>query len=216
MIASLRRSDRLKARQRHPERQLTFLGLPAEIRVLIYRFLLCQDEPIHYSKDAKLSPTILRTCRQILSEAGPILYEENVWKMKISKKSGTANLMTLHHMGQYVPDPFDRFLLLIKRFNIVVEIRSEREMAFVRRAVTEVSKFLSERSDLHYVHIKLCACEVHGGGAQEFHRALENFTLLRHVREVVVDGVSPEYAEYLTRKMTGSAPLDHLPKCITT
>jgi hypothetical protein len=64
---------------------------------------------------------------------------------------------------------------------------------------------------LDYVHIKLTKDLQYGGDAQEFCQVLQNFTLLRHVRKVILDGVPPVYAEYLTRKMTGSAPLDHLP-----
>ena len=71
-------------------------------------------------------------------------------------------------------------------------------------------KVLSEFPKLDYLHISL-----DGRGcfdAQSVAHVLESFILLRNVRCVILDGVPPVYAQYLERKMTGSSPLDHLPK----
>ena len=198
-------------------RQLTFLDLPAEIRILIYQLLLCQDEPMSGSWNTKLSPTILCTCRQILNEARPILYGENVWKIKIWQNgcgAERASFMETHHLGEYIDYRLQHRLPDMRRFNIVVEIQSkgdEDEVFSVRHALTKVSNVLSKLPHLDYLHIELCAHEQYGGDAQKFCQVLQIFTLLQHVRKVVFDGVPPVYAEYLRRKMTGSAPLDHLP-----
>ena len=69
---------------------------------------------------------------------------------------------------------------------------------------------LSETYKLDYLRITL-----DGRGyfnAQSFDRVLESFTLLRNVREVVLDEVPPVYAKYLESKMTGDDVLVHLPK----
>ena len=57
--------------------------LPPEIRLKIYRCLLCCDHPVEmvrawdYQGDNALHPAILRTCRSIYHEAFPVLYTEN-------------------------------------------------------------------------------------------------------------------------------------------
>ncbi|KAJ9602153.1 hypothetical protein H2200_013273 [Cladophialophora chaetospira] len=76
------------------------LDLPAEVRIIILRYLLKQDEPLAYLRHPvivtrkyylteyfawefdrywglKLSPAILRTCKHLYKEGFPILYDEN-------------------------------------------------------------------------------------------------------------------------------------------
>jgi hypothetical protein len=80
----------------------------------------------------------------------------------------------------------------------------------VKSALLAVCCILSEIPKLDYMHIKL-----DGRGhfsAKSFPQVLESFTLLRNVRNVVLDGVKPVYAKYLGSKITGCSPLDHLPK----
>lgn len=77
----------------------TFLGLPAEVRNMIYRLLLVADRPlgseagnelddcpeIDWAKygDYHLQPAILCTCRQVHREARPILFGENTIGIQI-------------------------------------------------------------------------------------------------------------------------------------
>ncbi|KAK4444136.1 hypothetical protein QBC34DRAFT_442775 [Podospora aff. communis PSN243] len=62
----------------------SFLGIPAELRLEIYRYLLIAPGPIDIDwEKPRLQPNILRTCKQVLSEAHPILYDENTWKLHI-------------------------------------------------------------------------------------------------------------------------------------
>jgi len=60
------------------------IALPGEIRTMIYRELLVADKPIDIDwENPHLHPNILQTCKQFLREAHPILYEENVWMVRI-------------------------------------------------------------------------------------------------------------------------------------
>lgn len=191
---------------------------------MIYRLLLYRNEPLENRYHNHLSPRILRTCRQILNEALPILYGENVWKIKIQMNgAGDERARSLYtdHFGREIYDyPLRSRLEYMKRFYIVVEVQSknaqneedaEEEASIVQSALTKVSKVISTLPDLQYVRIRLCEHDTYGGDAQESCQVLENLTMLRNVHKVVFDGVPPVYAKYLTDKMTGSAPLDHLP-----
>jgi len=60
-----------------------FLSLPLEARLRIYEFvLICKPRVIpHYkpSADSPVTPSILRACKQIHSEASPIRYSKNTF-----------------------------------------------------------------------------------------------------------------------------------------
>jgi hypothetical protein len=190
-----------------------FLTLPLEIRTIIYRLLLHHDEPIpRFFLGGGLNPAILRTCRQILSESRPILYGENIFQMKIWSKYGDerASFVKCGHFAERAELEFGLRLKDMRQFEILVEVQCEDEVWGVKSAVRAVSKVLSEFPKLDYLHISLDGCGCFD--AQSVSHVLESFTLLRNVRRVVLDGVPPVYAQYLERKMTGSSPLDHLPK----
>ena len=61
------------------------LDLPAELRNRIYEFVLVEDEPIVLfdwnlrCTDYRWQPKLLRTCKTIRSEAGPIFYGQNTF-----------------------------------------------------------------------------------------------------------------------------------------
>jgi len=191
----------------------SFLNLPPEIRLKIYRFLLCGDDLITPSWSFELHPSILGTCRQVLFEARPILYEENTWHLRIFVDSfgeGRADFRGTDHFGEDRDYRFRRRISNLRRFDIAVEIQDEGDLWTVRLAVRMVCEVLCDLPRLNYLHIRL-----DGRGtidARPFYNVLENFGLLRRVRKVEFTGVPPAYAEYLERRITGSAPLDHLPK----
>ncbi|KAH0564832.1 hypothetical protein GP486_001780 [Trichoglossum hirsutum] len=148
----------------------------------------------------------------ILFESRPILYGENIFKMTIWEKYGDerAYFLRCDHFAREAEFEFGSRLKDMRRFKIIVELRDEDEILSVKSAVRAVCKVLSEFPKLDYIRISL-----DGFGrfdAQSYSHVLESFTLLRNVRRVILDKVPPVYARYLERKMTGSSPLDHLPK----
>ncbi|KAG9786137.1 hypothetical protein ABEF95_012743 [Exophiala dermatitidis] len=61
--------------------EATLLGLPTEMRVRIYRFLLRGDEAVDFGRRVNFSRSsaLLATCKQIHEEARAILYGENAF-----------------------------------------------------------------------------------------------------------------------------------------
>lgn len=217
------------------QRRVGFLSLPPEIRLIIYRLLLRHSKPLAGERYIKLSPAILRTCRLILEEARPVLYGENIWKMRIFHCNYEVKAYFLDCISfdeEAVPRWGPR-LADMRNFYVVVGIDGRENMLGVRSPIAQISKTLSHIPVLNYVHIKLCFLENledwdnfdewgyreennkydedEEYDTQKFCQVLQNFTLLRHVRKVKLEGVPPKYAEYLASKMRGPAPLDHLP-----
>ncbi|KAM0438632.1 hypothetical protein ACHAPT_001385 [Fusarium lateritium] len=187
----------------------SLLDLPPELRTKIYRLLLRQDSVITGYLSVRLHTAILRTCRQIMSEAPPILYAGNTWAIKIMDKCGDerAYFPGSDHIGKFPARPQ---IQDTRRLSITVEIQDEEEIWNVRSAIRKVCHVLSDIPRLDYVHLSL-----EGGGgteAPEYCHVLKNFGLLRGVGKVTTTGVPCVYAEYLRRRMTGSATLGHLPK----
>jgi hypothetical protein len=56
-----------------------FLTIPGELRNKIYRLALISDGKIVVAKGQFVEPRLLRTCRQIRTEATKIYYLENEW-----------------------------------------------------------------------------------------------------------------------------------------
>ncbi|KAI1840604.1 hypothetical protein JX266_013208 [Neoarthrinium moseri] len=65
-----------------------FFTLPTEIRILIYQELLLSPRPIHSNTNGSTSSSafhvaILRTCRQVYTEARPVLYHQNTVHIEV-------------------------------------------------------------------------------------------------------------------------------------
>ncbi|KAI0829522.1 hypothetical protein F5Y06DRAFT_282775 [Hypoxylon sp. FL0890] len=201
-------------------RCFTFFDLPTEVRLMIYRLLLCQNHPIwgpvlcYRSRENRLSTSILCTCRRILHEARPILYGENIWGYMIRHRYGEGyiNIFEAEYFMELFVERIGVRLEDLKRLHIEVEICREDEVFCVRSALTMLLKTLSELPNIQYVHIRLRLDQDSQGDTPGLCTVLQKLTLLQRVHHVDFDGVPPVYAKYLTDKMTGSAPLDHLPK----
>jgi hypothetical protein len=197
-----------------------FLHLPPELRNMIYRLLVCDDCTLARGSNAALHPAILRTCHQIHTEARSILYGENVWEIQIMGTFGDeiARFMNSAHFGEYIEYPFQHLRQEMRKFRILVRLDPGEEPTTVRSAVRKVAKALSSIPLLTCVDIELRYFDMDDvpttlelGDPLEFCHVLQGFSSLRNVRKVLLNGVPPVYAKYLTRKMTGSAPLDYLP-----
>ncbi|KAK4444132.1 hypothetical protein QBC34DRAFT_430162 [Podospora aff. communis PSN243] len=65
--------------------RLSFLDIPPEIRLMIYRDLLISDKAIDIDWECpRLHPQIMQTCKIIFREAHPVLYDENTWRIRMS------------------------------------------------------------------------------------------------------------------------------------
>ncbi|KAK3710460.1 hypothetical protein LTR37_010303 [Vermiconidia calcicola] len=61
----------------------TLLGLPAELRTLIYEYSLVEQRSIRVTKQLK-QPALLLTCRQVRTEALELWYRSNTFKTAIA------------------------------------------------------------------------------------------------------------------------------------
>ncbi|KAF2442763.1 hypothetical protein P171DRAFT_433176 [Karstenula rhodostoma CBS 690.94] len=117
---------------RSPARPSRFLGLPREIRNLIYRELLLNTHPliVHMRRvhrfEASTIPytAILRANKQVHDEAAAILYGENTWFSAAPVKFFSwADELYEAESSTYViePGPINTYLPWIKRFVLFPE-----------------------------------------------------------------------------------------------
>lgn len=194
--------------------------LPPELRIIIYRLVLVTDEPISDSPSVRRKepmcrrhhPNLLRTCRLIYSEAQPVLYSENTFQLRINEAlpgdvKFIGRLDFVKHAKRY-----RRGFHCLRRFKITVRVfnlKERTEFRDTKSTVRSAATALAEIPYLDYLHITLDKSRTL---ESIDYRIFEDFTMLRKVRTVEFEGVSPVYASYLQTKMTGRTPVDHLPK----
>ncbi|KAJ4360311.1 uncharacterized protein N0V89_000872 [Didymosphaeria variabile] len=109
-----------------------FLGLPREVRNLIYRELLLNTHPLivhlrrvhRFEASTRPYPAILRTNKQIHDEAAAVLYGENTWfSAAPAKFFYWANELYEPESSIYVIEsgPINMYLPWIKRFVLFPE-----------------------------------------------------------------------------------------------
>ena len=79
-----------------------FLTIPGELRNKIYRIALVSDGKIVVAKGQFVEPLLLRTCRQIRTEATKIYYLENEWTIDYPNWEYAMAEAFIHHV-QLVP-----------------------------------------------------------------------------------------------------------------
>lgn len=189
--------------------------------MVICRLLLCGVIPLPESRSMyyqdmreseKLHPAILRTCRQILSEARIILYSENTWKLRIWEEETRGRysfqlvFMLNHFPWRYKYGQNNDAALLVprakemRRWEIKVQVQDLDECRRAKRGVKVVCITLAKFCHLEYLHIIL-----YGDDSYQLHRVLERFTLLR-ARKLDLTGVPSAYGVYLRSVITGSSP----------
>lgn len=208
-----RHQNNTNASKKKDPPRFPFLALPLEIRTMIYRLLFLHCEPIS-SAGAHLSATFLRTCKQILDEAQPILCGENTFLMEIwaePRPPGVpwrfwGRFLDCRTLIQWPGRAKDGRLRRMKRWEVKVLLEREANVPPVKAGVRKICQILSDLPDLESLHIRV------DGLGHQFPRILQSCTLLRRVQKVEFEGVPRVYAGYLEGKMTGKEPVDHLPK----
>ncbi|KAI0154544.1 hypothetical protein GGR57DRAFT_502292 [Xylariaceae sp. FL1272] len=189
---------------------LTLLSLPAEIRLEIYRLVLCAESlDGRYDFSTARNRKVLQVCRQFRNEAFPIYYGENLWKIKLISilrsnmayfSNGEKRFDAISITGK-MRQHMKRFGL--KRFLVVVTVRKPNEVDLVREAVEGLSTVLAELPKLEFLHIRLTQTDA-GGDASNYSHVLHAFSVLKDVGQLVVDGVPDSYGQWLAREMIGS------------
>ena len=194
--------------------------LPPELRMIIYRLVLVTDEPISDSPSVRPKkplyrlrhPNLLRACKLIYSEAQPVLYGENTFQLRINEALPGAvkflgRLDFVKHAKKYLSGFY-----CLRKFRITVRVfglKKRTEFHDTKSTVRSAATALAEIPYLDYLHITL---DKPRALESIDYRIFEDFTILRKVRTIEFEGVSPVYASYLQAKMMGHSPVDHLPK----
>jgi len=102
-------------------------GLPPEIRLQIYRELLIAPGAIDIDwEKPRLHPEILRTCKKVLNEARPVLYDENTWKLHIGVPQRRLDEKAIPNTPP-VPSSYDQIKQLDRTFTFSVWGTSDKD-----------------------------------------------------------------------------------------
>ena len=198
-----------------PSSAFTFLALPPELRIMVYRLILCADEPIRPGAPPGLSSSILRTCHQIRSESHPILYGENIFTIMIrpahdGRKEFVSLFLSFHNFARQTEMKYGPRIQDMERFHIEVNLPAEYQDWNIQRTIGDVCAALSRLGKLKYLRITLKGTKTFY--SQQLPQAFAKFARLQNVDCVVTEGVPPVYENYLKSKMTRNCPLTGLPQ----
>lgn len=205
----------------------SFLGLPGEIRNMIYRLLLVADKPLgcetkkELDADSKpiwanfgeyhLHPAILRVCQQLNREAISILHGENTFGIHIYGfgyrfLDGTytkAKTVLLNFQLDFDSRSFPNCVGPIhkfQRFDILIESADGFRVSM--EVISLCYRMLRIMPALQHI----CLHFLHDTSHTD-HKMLKPFERLRNLRSVVIHGVSLPYAEHLRELMLRNTPL---------
>ena len=224
--------------QAHVDGGPSFLSLPFDVRIMIYRLLLVADEPLAcecgtgidpedlqwaYSGEYHLQPAILRACSQLHREASPILYRENTVVIQVDGFDPAAvedvdyesdldiRARTFFMNFELIDGEFDQACPPpIKQFKRV-EIAIETAGLDLETLGSVITTLCSS------VLLEMSALQhislhlMRDPTTPNNHLALAPFGVLRDMRSVYIDGPVPlPFAERLKGLMLGNAPQENV------
>ncbi|CAG8978966.1 hypothetical protein HYALB_00012419 [Hymenoscyphus albidus] len=183
--------------------EFRFLTLPLEIRMMVYRLLLVSDEPIPDSSQlrcveyAGIYPAILRTCRQVLNEAGTMLYAENVFTFGLEPEQDQEFgwfSACIYTFGRQMSATLRARLQDMKKVRIEVDKvpRYESDVREYEYHLGDAIEVLL-RIPLDYLFVGLH----YKGWTAGISEALQPFTALRGITELVLEDFPEGYEQYL-------------------
>ncbi|KAI0490432.1 hypothetical protein F4859DRAFT_458018 [Xylaria cf. heliscus] len=194
----------------------TFLTLPVELRLEIYRFALCEDKfRDNYDYSTARNGQVLRVCWQIYDEARLIFYGENLWKLQMTPILGPEHVYFLQGQNRFTAATIDTIRPRIqhcglKKFYVVIAVGKYRDVAVIKSLVDGISQVLSELPRLDLLHVLLRKTN-RGGDAGEYCHVLNPFGLLKKVRRITLEGVPESYSQWLSKVISGDASIDAVP-----
>ncbi|MCJ1269429.1 hypothetical protein MMC22_009321 [Lobaria immixta] len=204
----------------------SLLGLPGEVRNMIYRLLLVADSPLgcetekELDADSKpiwanfgeyhLHPAILRVCRQLNREASSILNGENTFGIQIygfghRYMSGAyikAKTVLLNFQLDFDSRSFPKCVGPInkfQRFEILIDSADGFSVGF--EVLYLCFHMLNDMPALQHICLRFLHDTSH-----THHEMLKAFEILRNLRSVIIHGVSLPYAEHLRKLMLRNTP----------
>lgn len=207
-----------------------FFTLPYDIRKKIYEELLRakgtikrhhddyyhpQGGYLHDAAEADVHPQILATCRQINSECGNMLYDDNTFEMKIQDYSDAfhyveqCNLSPQKHYTYQKSTPlFQR----MKRIELVVE--DKRWTDHVVDAIDMAGRVMAHGPALTYLSINVVNRVLQGRdlfSTSRAHRSnLRGLMMIRNVQQVTVQGLKPAWEQLLIERIKSPSSIPRM------
>lgn len=183
--------------------QVDFLSLPSKARLRIFEYVLVSEQQIiphcRPAADPPVTPSILRTCKQIHSEASPILYSKNTflvcepkWIIEWFTKIGPVNIKHLNRIRIFV-DP-------VYSTKEIPLLQTTTESSLWYKLLDRLAR---EATGLRHVYIYWDAegtCGHYGVGKDL--RFVQELAKIQRLRSMVINGFyAMHWPRYLARKM---------------
>ena len=180
----------------------TFLLLPSELRLRIYEYIFLYEPqlvPIFKPPaERSISPSILRTCKQIHQEASPILYSENTILISDSEQIfqwltqiGRTNIELLNNIRIWVDAVYSTKNTIFS---------SARESTFWYKVLDKLAR---EATGLRHVEVSWDAemSTMHHGGGKDV-RFVRELVKIQGLKSISVNGYyGTHWPRYLSEKM---------------
>ena len=226
--------------QAHVDGGPSFLSLPVEVRIMIYRLLLVADKPLACaygtaidleeldwanSGEYHLQPAILRACSQLHREASPILYRENTVVIQVCGFEITADSET--EFGSEDDTEARTFFMNFELVNGMFYQACPPSIELFQRVEIAIDTAEIDLEAVGCVVTTLCSSVLCNMPALQHislhlirdpctknnHVALAPFGVLRNMRSVFIHGAVPlPFAERLKGLMLGNAPQENVQK----
>lgn len=205
-----------------------FCTLPCEIRLMVYGHLLRANGPIlnknrnrrsddrpymPIGKGQDLHPQVLATCRQIRSECGNMLYDDNTFHVTTEDFDRNFHQCRVDHcdinLGIQPPQIFQR----MKR--IELKVGGGLCIHYLGDAIETSGRILGQMPQLEYLRIQftpgMAAMLKADRNRASFKESrvhtsmIEGLTLIRNIPRVEIKGFDSNWRNYLIKKMTSSS-----------
>jgi hypothetical protein len=222
------------------------MELPAEVRLEILRELLWTPEPLKLLREASeqantlptlphpvgpqswddgvtgtnytLYPEILRVCRKLNEEGGPVLYGENTVDVVASSNPGFPYGPRFEWMGHLssLASISESFSVRTRKLRITVDARIPlfATSRAIREVVRELVKVLQANPQWCSLDNRLENQISHplGGETPSNEEILWPLNLLRRLQHIEFTGVSPQFAAKLSKLTKSDRPIIDLPR----
>lgn len=181
--------------------QVHFLSLPLEARLYIYKnILICQPQVVTHWRPVGINASILRTCKQVHSEASPILYSEN--SFLVANPEGI--LQWLKQIGPVNTKLLKRVCIVVDAVWSTVARPSTRDRPRGgSRWYKLLNRLAQEATGLRHIYMYWEAqdtCGDYGAGADV--RFVRELVKIRGLQSVVINGFyGKQWPKYMTEKM---------------
>lgn len=189
-----------------------FLGLPAEMRLRVYRCLLIQDPNTHDPIPGTIYPAILRTCKLIHCEARDILSDENHFDVIFSARDNDCGHISREAVVDQdssgpndwkyscLPSSVNDFPTLFEKIGQITvtlsygkgpQAPSQHGLSAINRYLCNLSSFLMDKHRLKRLRLVMKLEWDTILDESQYRKMLYPLRWLRNISQLTVDGPVP-------------------------